>query len=140
MFVVILAVGILFKSNIPIDPGNKGNTFDPKFFPIEAVTWLQAHPQSGHVFNEFDWGGYMLLKLWPGQQIFMDGHTHIYGEKLTREYEQVITLSDGWESIFDKYQITWVIVRVQAPVAKALESKGWNSIYQDGTAIILAKP
>ncbi len=82
----------------------------------------------------------MLLRLWPNQQIFMDGHTHIYGEKLTREYEQVITLSNGWESIFDKYQITWAIVRVQSPVVKVLENKGWNSLYQDTTAIILSKP
>ncbi len=140
VLVVVMAVAMLFKSNIPIDSGNKGNTFDPKFFPVEAVTWLKSNPQSGHVFNEFDWGGYMLFRLWPNQQIFMDGHTHIYGEKLTREYEQVITLSNGWESIFNKYQITWAIVRTPSPVAKALEDKGWKSLYQDTTAIILSKP
>jgi hypothetical protein len=140
VLVVVIAVVMLFKFNVPIDSGNKGNTFDPKFFPVNAVTWLKSNPQSGHVFNEFDWGGYMLLRLWPSQQIFMDGHTHIYGEKLTREYEQVITLSNGWESIFDKYQITWAIVRIQSPIVKALEDKGWKSLYQDTTAIILHIP
>jgi hypothetical protein len=139
-FTVILAVAILFKLNMPIDLGNKGNAFSPQFFPIEAVDWIKSNPKSGHVFNEFDWGGYMLLKLWPAQQIFMDGHTHIYGEALTREYEQVITLSKNWETIFDKYQITWAIVRVQSPVAVALENKGWTISYQDSTAIILTKP
>jgi len=137
---VVLIVTVLFKFNIPIDSGNKGNQFEPDFFPVEAVTWLEANPQSGHVFNEFDWGGYILLTLWPDQQIFMDGWIHVYGEKLIREYEQVITLSNGWETIFDKYQITWAIVRVQAPVAKALESKGWINLYQDKTAIILHHP
>ena len=138
-FVVVAVVSLLFKSNIPIDTENKGNIFDPNFFPVDAVTWLKANPQSGHEFNEFDWGGYILLKLWPQYQIFMDGHTHIYGDKLTREYEQVITLSNGWESIFDKYQITWAIIRVQSPIAKALEGEGWKSLYQDTTAIILSK-
>jgi hypothetical protein len=140
VFAVVIAVTMLFKSNIPIDAGSKGNTFDPKFFPVEAVTWLQSNPQSGHVFNEFDWGGYMLLKLWPQYQIFMDGHTHIYGEKLTREYEQVITLSPDWKSIFDKYQITWAIIRAHSPVVKALEGEGWRSLYQDETTIILHHP
>jgi len=140
VFAVILAVALLFKSNIPIDAGNKGNMFDSKFFPVEAVTWLQSNPQSGHVFNEFDWGGYMLLNLWPQYQIFMDGHTHIYGEKLTREYEQVITLSKGWETVFDKYQITWAIVRTQSPVVQALEIEGWNTLYQDKTTVILHRP
>jgi hypothetical protein len=140
VFAVVIAVTMLFKSNIPIDAGNKGNTFDPKFFPVNALTWLESNPQSGHVFNEFDWGGYMLLSLWPQYQIFMDGHTHIYGEKLTREYEQVITLNEAWKSIFDKYQITWAIIRAQSPVAKALEGEGWKNLYQDETTIILHRP
>lgn len=134
---VILAVAMLFKLNIPIDVTGKGNAFSPQFFPVDAVTWLESTPQSGHVFNEFDWGGYMLLNLWPQYQIFMDGHTHIYGEDLTREYEQVITLSDNWASILDKYQVTWAIVRDQTPIAKALENNGWIILYQDKTTVIL---
>jgi len=140
VFTVVLAVFMLFTLNKPVDTENKGNVFDPQFFPVEAVSWLESHPQSGHVFNEFDWGGYMLLKLWPAYQIFMDGHTHIYGEKLTREYEHVITLSNNWELVFDKYQITWVIVRVDSVIANALKNKGWENLYQDATATILSKP
>lgn len=139
LIAVMLAVIALFRSNIALDPENKGNHFDPEFFPIQAVDWLHTHPQSGHVFNEFDWGGYMLLKLWPRQQIFMDGHTHIYGEELTREYERVITLSKGWEEVFAKYQIEWAIVRVESPVAGALEDAGWEKVYFDETAVILRR-
>jgi len=140
IYAIVVVLILLFKFNIPIDPNNKGNKFDPQFFPVEAVGWLKTNPQSGHVFNEFDWGGYMLFKLWPDQQIFMDGHTHIYGEKLTREYEQVITLSDGWEKVLDKYQVTWAIVRVNSDIARALNTMGWKNLYQDKTAIILSKP
>ncbi|HEU0293306.1 MAG TPA: hypothetical protein VFR47_11260 [Anaerolineales bacterium] len=136
--VVVLAVILLFRSNIAIDPGNKGNVFDPNFFPVEAVNWLDSHPQSGHMFNEFDWGGYILLKLWPTYPIFMDGHTHIYGEALTREYEKVITLSKGWEGIFKKYQIEWAIVRADSKVANALQNDlGWKIIYRDNTTVIV---
>jgi hypothetical protein len=137
---VILIVIFLFQSNIAIDPANKGNVFDAGFFPVKAVNWLEAHPQNGHMFNEFDWGGYILLKSWPSYPIFMDGHTHIYGEALTREYEQVITLSTGWEDVFEKYQIEWAIVRARSSVVKALEKQGWEILYQDSTAVIVRKP
>lgn len=137
IFTVVLAVAYFFKLNLPIDVTGKGNAFSPQFFPVDAVTWLESNPQSGHVFNEFDWGGYMLLNLWPQYQIFMDGHTHIYGEDLTREYEQVVTLNDNWESILDKYQVAWVIVRAQSSIAKALENNGWAILYQDKTTVIL---
>jgi hypothetical protein len=139
LIAVILAVTALFRANVALDPENKGNRFDPEFFPVQAVDWLQTHPQSGHVFNEFDWGGYILLRLWPRQQIFMDGHTHIYGEELTREYEQVITLSKGWEEVFGKYQIGWAILRVESPVAGALENAGWEKVYSDETAVIVRR-
>jgi hypothetical protein len=92
------------------------------------------------VFNEFDWGGYLLLQLWPHQQIFMDGHTHIYGEALTREYEQVVMLNEGWENVLKKYDVHWVIMRKGTPLVKALSTlSGWETVYEDTTAVILVR-
>ncbi len=135
----LLLAGLL-RSGQTIGSLGQGNVFDSRFFPVEAVSWLETHPQEGHMFNEFDWGGYLLLKLWPSQQIFMDGHTHIYGETLTREYGQVIDLGTGWESILKKYDVHWVIMRRNAPLAQELSaSEDWKITYQDQTAIILVK-
>jgi hypothetical protein len=137
---VIIVVAILFRSGKTIDPNGRGNIFDPRFFPVEAVTWLGARPQQGNMFNEFDWGGYLLLRLWPQYQIFMDGHTHIYGEELTKEYERVITLDAGWEAILAKYDINLAIVRANSPLVNALsKSVGWSIEYQDPTAVILIR-
>jgi len=140
LIAVFMLVVYLFQLGVPIDLKNKGNNFDPKFFPVDAVTWLESNPQNGHMLNEFDWGGYILLKLWPKYQIFMDGHTHIYGEALTREYETVITLGDGWQEILNKYQIEWAIVRSDSKIAGALEDNSWTILYKDDTAIILHRP
>lgn len=139
IFAIILSAAVLLRSGRTIDPHGQGNVFDKNFFPVEAVSWLETHPQNGHMFNEFDWGGYILLKLWPSQQIFMDGHTHIYGEALTREYEQVIALNEGWENILTKYDVTWAIVRTDAPLVIALSTNGWQEVYRDETAVVLAK-
>jgi hypothetical protein len=91
------------------------------------------------MFNEFDWGGYLLLKLSPRQQIFMDGHTHIYGEALTREYETVLNPGKGWEKIFEKYEITWAIIRRGRLLAGELIAQGWEPVYQDETTIVLIR-
>jgi hypothetical protein len=140
LFAVVIAVTISFSLGKAIDPAGRGNVFDDRFFPVEAVSWLETHPQTAPVFNEFDWGGYLLLRLWPRQQVFMDGHTHIYGENLTREYEKVISLSPGWQEIFTRYGIGCVIVRADAPLVAALStSSGWQISYRDGTAVILTR-
>jgi hypothetical protein len=133
-------VALAFRSGSALDPGNKGNNFDPQFFPVQAVAWLNENPQQGNMFNEFDWGGYLLLKLSPHQQIFMDGHTHIYGEALTREYETVITQRDGWQAIIEKYDIQWAIVRDSSRITGSLREMNWDVLYQDDTAIILHRP
>jgi len=140
LFVIFVTIALIFKSGKAIDPQGKGNTFDERFFPVQAVTWLNSHTQQGHMFNEFDWGGYLLLKLVPHQQIFMDGHTHIYGEALTREYETVVTQGNDWQKILDKYQIEWAIVRVNSTIARGLEGQQWKIIYQDDTTTVLHKP
>lgn len=139
VFMVIIGITWLFSAGKAIDIQGKGNNFDENFFPVQAVTWLNSNPQQGHMFNEFDWGGYLLLKLKPQQQIFMDGHTHIYGEALTREYETVITLGRNWQKIFEKYQVEWAIVRSNSPVASELQDVGWKTVYEDDTAIVLRK-
>lgn len=140
LILIVLGTTLLLHQGTRFDPEGRGNTFDNRFFPVQAVDWLESHPQSGHMFNEFDWGGYLLLHLYPQQQIFMDGHTHIYGETLTREYETVMSLGEGWEKILEQYQIQWAIVRPQTPIAKGLEKSGWTILYQDDTAVILRKP
>ena len=137
LVVVLIFVAGLFNSGIPIDLKNKGNVFDSDFFPVKAVTWLESHPQSGHMFNEYDWGGYILFKLWPQYQIFMDGHVHIYGEKLTREYEQVAKVEEGWQTVLKNYQVKWAIVRAKSPLVDALKNESWQILYEDDTAVIL---
>ena len=140
ILVTILTVGMLFSANVPIDSRNQGNKFDERFFPVEATKWLQNHPQKGRMFNEFDWGGYLLLNLWPDQEVFMDGSTHIYGEELTREYERVITMDLGWEDILAKYNVTWVILRANTPLARTLSTSGdWKMVYSDPTSSILVR-
>jgi hypothetical protein len=140
VFAIIVFAAVLLRTGRTLDPQGEGNVFDERFFPVEAVAWLQTHPQSGHMFNEFDWGGYLLLKLWPNQQIFMDGHTHIYGEALTREYEQVITQGKGWEEILNKYDVNWAIIRANNSLTNALSSSGyWKIVYEDKTTTIFVR-
>ena len=136
---VLIALAVLgLQGGAKLDFQQQGNRFDPRVFPVQAVQWLEDHPQQGQVFNYFPWGGYLLYQSWPEQQVFIDGQTDFYGEALTRQYEQVLTLAPGWQSVFDQYQVGWVLVPPGEPLANELRSNaGWQSIYRDETAEIL---
>lgn len=116
------------------------NTYDPSLYPVKAVNWLHENPQDGRIFNHFTWGGYLLYREWPDQLVFIDGQTDFYGEKLTREYEQIVRLSGNWNSVLEKYQITLAIIPTNSPLETALLQLGeWIIIYQDNTSTILKK-
>lgn len=114
------------------------NRFEPGVFPVDAVHWLETHPQTGRMFNAFDWGGYILLHLWPEQRTFIESHTDVSGEA-TQKYETIVTLQDGWQDIFMQYNINWAILPPDWPLARELKAQGWETAYQDETAVILVK-
>lgn len=125
---------------VNLDLDRTGNTFREDIFPVRASVWLAQHPPAGKMFNYFPWGGYLLYRLWDRQLVFIDGQTDFYGEEMTRKYEQIITMQDGWEGILDAYGVEWAILPAGDPLASALIARtGWVIIYRDETAWILIR-
>lgn len=114
------------------------NRFEPTVFPVDAVQWLEDHPQPGRMFNAFDWGGYILFHLWPEQQMFIESQTDTSGE-VTQMYEDIITLQSNWMTIFKRYNITWVIIPPNWNLGNELIKQGWETAYHDSTAVILVQ-
>jgi hypothetical protein len=120
-----------------LDAWRMGNRFDPQVFPVAAVDALEGSAPEGPVFNEFTWGGYLLYRLWPEKQVFIDGQTDFYGEGLTREYLAVIDASPGWEEILDRYGVEWIILPPDRTVSPWLDqSAEWERQYEDETAVV----
>lgn len=135
----VLLCLVLLASGVSLALDGQPYQFLPERFPVAAVDWLAENPPTGRMFNEFDWGGYLLYRLWPAQKIFMDGHTHIYGDALSREYVAVQSHAPGWQAILDKYQVEWAILRADSHLVIAFSKGGWQEVYRDGTAVVLKR-
>ncbi len=135
--VSVLVIGVLATSGIKLDSNRLGNNFSENVFPVEAVDWILEQPEQGRVFNYFPWGGYLLYRVWPQYKVFIDGQTDFYGEDLTRQYERVITLGDGWEEILAEYHVAWVIMPTESMLSKELvDHPKWELKYLDRTASV----
>ena len=120
-----------------LDFARQGNRFDPAVFPVAAVDWLESQSPPGNGFNYFPWGGYLLYRQWPVRRVFIDGQTDFYGEALTRQYEQVIGLGEGWREVLRRYGTGWVLVPPGSALAQALVAEpGWQEMYRDSTASV----
>jgi len=136
----ILVILILLLNGFSLDFQNNGNQFLDDEFPVEAVDWIKENNIDGNGFNYFPWGGYLLYRMWPDKLVFIDGQTDFYGEMLTRQYEQVITLSPGWERVLDQYNIDWVIMPSGSDLTTALKNiPEWDQIYKDEFSEILIR-
>ena len=130
----------LFLTGKTLDTTKLGNAFNPVGFPVDAVNWLEAHPQSGNVYNEFTWGGYVLYRLWPDTKVFIDGQTDFYGAELVKEYLTVLNAQENWESILDKYAVEWALIPRNSAIANQLKSNvDWTILYEDKVAIIISR-
>jgi hypothetical protein len=54
-------------------------------------------------------------------------------------YEAIVTLHSNWQEVLKQYDITWVVIPPGWPLARELTDQGWQTVYQDRTAIILIK-
>jgi len=116
------------------------NQFNARTYPAQAADWLASHPSQGNTFNDFNWGGYLLYRLWPGQRVFIDSQSDFYGEALTRQSEAVLNGDQNWESVLDQYNVSRIIVPPDSGLAQAAKNNaGWKIAYEDNVAIIFIK-
>jgi len=131
----VFVVAAILISGANLDFGQQGNEFSSEVFPVAAVDWIEDKPLIGNGFNYFPWGGYLLYRLWPENLVFIDGQTDFYGEQLTREYEKIITLGDGWQTIIEEYHIEWVLMPVDSILIDELRTSGdWEIVFEDSTS------
>jgi hypothetical protein len=113
-------------------------------FPAGAVAYLnaqqQAHPPVGPIFNLYDWGGYLIWKLYPQTLVFIDGRADVYGESLMRQFADTYDLKGDWQEALRQWRIRTVIVLPDSALGVALRhAPGWQVGYSDSHAVVFER-
>lgn len=110
-----------------------------KNYPIGAVNWLRENQPAGHLFNSYNWGGYLVWRL-PEYPVFIDGRADLYGSDLLEQWHTVVNNRPGAIAILDEWQVQTVFLEPEWPIVSALLAQGWQPAYQDNMSIILRRP
>jgi hypothetical protein len=114
--------------------------FDEKLKPVRAVEFLKKEDLKGNMFNNDEFGDYIIYAAWPKYKVFIDGRLDMYGSKRIREYIQVANVQPGWEGVIQKYDIRWIIYNANSSLSLFLmQSDDWHLIYADKVAAIFVK-
>jgi hypothetical protein len=132
LLLVVVAVAFIFG----YPSAKKLDAEQSEFFPRHAIDFLRAHPQSGHMFNFYNWGGYLEWSL-PRTPTFIDSRTDIFEYNGTlQDYLNIAHLVRSQE-ILDRYKVSYVLYPSDSPLTYFLSSNPqWVRIYGDSQAAI----
>lgn len=111
-------------------------------FPSEACDYILREELPGPIFNELNYGSYLIWRLWPDYQIFVDNRNDIFYDGAFDAY-MAATMSGGgsiWRQVFDKYGVNTVILDKDSILGDILiEVSDWRLIYRDSKAVIFMR-
>jgi hypothetical protein len=133
-----LILGVVKVHNVLSTQGDA----EKRSFPVGAVSFLRAGQFSPTLFNSYDWGGYLIWRLYPEYRVCIDGRADLYGDKVMDQFASVYNISDGsWRHTLEQWQIKTIILPPDAPLASALRLRpGWQAVYSDRQAVVFRRP
>lgn len=124
-------------------------------FPAGAADFLLARGASESIFNTYEYGGYLIWRLWPRQRVFIDGRA--LNESVYRDYQRILgsTGSSAEESrqarrqLLERYGVGAIVANafeyttgVVYPLVLALADPAeteWQLVYQDPQALVFLR-
>jgi hypothetical protein len=103
--------------------------------PSSALTAARQAGLSGPVFNDYDFGGYLIFE---GVAPFVDGRIDLYGDGFMRSYAAALAAEgDALPRLLDRYRIAWTLLKPDEPSANALDRDlAWERTYADESAVV----
>ncbi|MCB0212249.1 MAG: hypothetical protein KDJ52_23110 [Anaerolineae bacterium] len=135
----LIIVAALVKIAIPLTPSANLKA-EQASLPAEAVEFLQDNKLPGPLFNSYNWGGYLIFKLWPDYLVYIDGRTDLYDDTFIRRYLNVMVAGEDWQQSLDDDDINLVFIETNSVLAKFLsQNPAWIEQYRDDQAVIFSR-
>lgn len=111
----------------------------PEMTPRAALDAARRLSLSGPVFNDYNFGGYLIFK---GVKTFIDGRAELYMGGLfekTRDAEMGES-DDAFLSLLDKYHVGWALLADKSEGAEKLARSGrWKQVFKDKYSEVFAR-
>ena len=111
----------------------------PSTAPRDALDFVQRKNITGHVFNDYDFGGFLIF---AGIPTFVDGRALPFGDEFLHRYFDAVDLVDiaAAFKLLDDYKISWIILKPIEPLAKEIaQSPSWDKVYTDQYSIVFVR-
>lgn len=125
--------------------GNLGLGLKKDFYPVAAADFVLEKQLPGNLYNAYDWGGYLMWRLYPSYRVFLDGRS------TSQEHFMASTLIDearpGWQGQLERYGVNTILTRTcyddtggPLPLIDALATDpGWALVHADAVGLVFVR-
>lgn len=112
------------------------HTPDASITPKAAVDAAMQAGATGHVLNQYTFGGYLIYR---GIPVFIDGRADLYGDQHMEAYADALQSNKPAkiQKTLDDFKIAWTLLPPDSPAVLYLNTQPeWRKIYEDKTAVV----
>lgn len=140
---VLLAIAAYFCAHAAADGLAFQAMAEKNQYPREAVSYLAEHHVPKNVLNDYTFGGYLIWRLYPEYQVYVDGRADLYGDDFLLNYVAIYNGERSPQPFLDTTRIDTVILAPSAgltPLMRLLTAQGsWRLVYEDVHAVIFVR-
>jgi hypothetical protein len=112
-------------------------------FPEKAVEFIEEKQLPPNIYHPYEWGGYLIWKLYPQYKAFIDSR----GIGSVKDYKRVLDAEPGWEKILERHGVNtvlyWPLLPYRADVPPILfelqRHSGWSPVYWDSRSVMFVR-
>ncbi|HET7376201.1 MAG TPA: hypothetical protein VFK30_05805, partial [Anaerolineae bacterium] len=111
-----------------------------KVLPVAAANWITQHQPAGRMFNSYNWGGYLLWRLYPQYSVYVDGRTDVYDDQFLRNYLSITTVAPDYAQRLDQSGAQFIVIESNTLLDGFLRrNAAWHEAYRDALAVIYTR-
>jgi len=109
--------------------------------PQLAVEYLRGHELPKPMFNDSDWGGYLIATRWPEHRVFIDGRFDVYEYSgVLAAYLRIMQPSPEAIPLLAKYNVQSCLLKRDSALAALLGTEaGWQRVYADDLSVLFVR-
>ncbi len=108
------------------------------FYPVGAVEFIRINHLKGNLATPFDWGEYVIWKLYPQVRVSFDGrYETVYPDQVASDWFRFMDGREGWQKVLDEYHTDMALVDRRYGIAEVLsKDPNWMLVYQDDISAV----
>jgi len=136
---LLLLPGIVIARQL-IDFKHHEATYESSRYPVAAVDAIKDQQLAGPIFNDYNWGGYLIWKLYPERRVFIDGRADVYSDDFLFDYVSTLNGKPSWRKQFERFGIQTVLIEPRSSLATLLrQDKDWRTVFEDAGSVVFAR-